>query len=257
MKEEALQGRAEVRVEPAAVVLVAGDPVPAAERARGGFFTLIREAVGAAWPGPWRSVDLRRELAPDLTDAACIIVSGSAARLGDAAPWMTAALATCRRLVAAERPLFGICFGHQLLGEALGGRVGPNPRGRELGTVPLTLLAPDEVIGDFRDDSRGGPLEVNTTHLDSVLELPPGAALLAATELEPHAAVRFGREAWGVQFHPEIDAEVMRHYVAARAEALALEGRDVEALGREARDARAAAAMLQAFLRRVSAARSG
>ena len=58
------------------------------------------------------------------------------------------------------------------------------------------------------------------THLESVLELPAGAELLAASPTDPHHAFRIGARAWGVQFHPEFDADVLRGYVAERAEDL-------------------------------------
>ena len=56
------------------------------------------------------------------------------------------------------------------------------------------------------------------THVDSIEVLPRGAEVLAATEVEPHAAVRFGDRAWGLQFHPEFDVRIMTDYVQARAD---------------------------------------
>jgi GMP synthase (glutamine-hydrolysing) len=111
-----------------------------------------------------------------------------------------------------------------------------------MGTVELTISHGDPVIGE------PGTLQVNSTHVDSVVELPPGAQLLGSTALDPHAAVRFGPSAWGVQFHPEIDAEVMRHYLAARRSALVSERFDVAALEGGVRDAPGGAAMIGRFL---------
>jgi GMP synthase (glutamine-hydrolysing) len=51
---------------------------------------------------------------------------------------------------------------------------------------------------------------------------------LAATALEPNAAIRFGQRMWGVQFHPEMDAEIIGHYLEARRSDIEAEGLDVE-----------------------------
>lgn len=232
----------------AIVVLVAGDPVPETRLRRGGFLDLIQGSlVAGGAPGfpaePWLAHDLRElDVLPDLTDASSVIVTGSPASVMDGLPWMERSAACLRQLVLAEVPVLGICFGHQLLAHALGGRVSANPRGREMGTVDLTISHADPVVGEL------GTLQVNSTHVDSVVELPPGAQLLGATALDPHAAVRFGPSAWGVQFHPEIDAEVMRHYLAARRSALLTERFDVAALERGVRDAPGGAAMIGRFL---------
>src|SRR5688572_33354713 len=87
--------------------------------------------------------------------------------------------------------VLGICFGHQLLGQALGGRVERNPLGREIGTVTAEVLAADPILSERR------PFTVNATHVDSVTELPPGAQVLARTARDPHSVLRFGPRAWG------------------------------------------------------------
>jgi GMP synthase (glutamine-hydrolysing) len=138
--------------------------------------------------------------------------------------------------------VLGICFGHQLLGQALGGRVDRNPFGREMGSVPVELVESEPLLG-----SDAGPFLANTTHVDSVVELPPGARVLARTEREPHAALRFAARVYGVQFHPEIDGEVMRHYLEARRDKLDAEGFDADALIAAARDTPAGAAVLARF----------
>ena len=227
----------------AIVVLVAGDPVPETRLRRGGFLDLIQGSAPGFLGEPWLAHDLRElDVLPDLTDALSVIVTGSPASVTEGLPWMERAAACLRQLVSADVPVLGICFGHQLLGHALGGRVSANPRGREMGTVELTISHRDPVMGE------PGVLQVNSTHVDSVVELPPGARVLGATALDPFAAVRFGPSAWGVQFHPEVDAEVMRHYFAARRSALVTERFDVEALERGVRDAPGGAAMIERFL---------
>jgi GMP synthase (glutamine-hydrolysing) len=164
---------------------------------------------------------------PHATDG--VVVTGSAAMVSHREPWAERTAAWLRAAVEAGVPVLGICFGHQLLAHALGGRVGPNPRGREIGTISVALAdsaAADPLLGGLPDQ-----IEVHATHMESVLELPPGAELLASSKLDPHHAFRVpGRPVWGVQFHPEFSAAVIRGYISARRDDLQAEGLDPDGL---------------------------
>jgi GMP synthase (glutamine-hydrolysing) len=172
-----------------------------------------------------------------------IIVTGSASSVSERAPWMLRAEEYLARAVEREHPLLGICFGHQLLGQALGGLVERNPHGREMGTVALRITLDDPIL-----DRKIEPALAHATHVDSVTVLPKGAQVLATTALEPHAAVRFGERAWGVQFHPEFDPLVMGEYIETRADLLAQEGRDPAALLAAVRAAEAGTLVLRRFV---------
>jgi GMP synthase (glutamine-hydrolysing) len=203
-------------------ILVTGDPVPKARERVGGFANLVRAGLEEAWEHGFVEVDAREaESLPPAEAFSGVIVTGSASSVTERAPWMLRVEEYLAEAVRREQAVLGICFGHQLLGQALGGLVERNPRGREIGTVALSIVDDDPLL-----DRSIQPALAHATHVDSVTRLPPGARLLATTELEPHAAVRFGERAWGVQFHPEFDERVMRDYVETRAELLAEEGRD-------------------------------
>jgi len=235
---------------PSIAVLVTGDPIAQTRATRGDFLQLIRAAAPAFAAVPWQAHDARvLDVLPDLTDALAVIVTGSPLSVTDAEPWMERAAAALVQWVRAEVPLLGICFGHQLLGHALGGKVARNPRGREMGSVAFTVSEPDPVVGG------PGSWLVNSTHVDSVVELPPDARVIGATTLEPAAAVRFGPRAWGVQFHPELDAAVMSQYIEARRPALLAEGFDVDTAERSVQEAPAAAAIIERFLQVASESR--
>jgi GMP synthase (glutamine-hydrolysing) len=232
------------------VILVAGDPVPNVQAARGSFVDLIKGATGPAWSGPWLDVDLRDgSPLPPTQELAGVIVTGSSSSVTERAPWMLRVEDYLRVLVGERVPTFGICFGHQLLAQALGGSVTKNARGREIGTVDFDVLGTDPLL-----DGIARPLRANATHVDTVDRLPEGATVLARTLLEPHAAVRFSEAAWGVQFHPEMDADVVRGYIESRRELLALEGLDADALRASADDGAAGAATLQRFVASVRGA---
>ncbi len=213
------------------LVLVTGDPVPAVQSARGGFVELIRATVGEVWSGGWVVKDARTEPLDAVPHAwSGVIITGSPASLTEPSPWMAPALIYTRRLVEACVPTLGICFGHQLLGEALGGSVARNPAGREIGTVSLQVNSESPLMPIPGDRSAPSSVAVNMTHLDSVVRLPTGARVLGRTAQEPHAFVEFGPAAWGVQFHPEIDAEAIRQYIQHREADLLNEGRDIPEL---------------------------
>jgi GMP synthase (glutamine-hydrolysing) len=224
-------------------ILVTGDPVQRTRDRVGGFASLVRAGVTGAWDGGFVEVDARTEELPPVGSFAGIIVTGSAASVTERAPWILRVEDYLARAVQAEQAVLGICFGHQLLGQALGGLVERNPRGREMGTVKFQILVDDPLL-----DRSIQPALAHATHVDSVTVLPPGAQILATTALEPHAAVRFGRRAWGVQFHPEFDAQVMTEYVETRSQLLADEGRDPAALLAGIGVAEAGASVLRRFV---------
>ena len=223
-------------------ILIAGEPVPAALAARGSFGDMIRKVVGDAWQGPWAEIDGRGDL-PSFERFAGLIITGSSANVPTREGWIVELERYLARAVAAEIPIFGICFGHQLLGQALGGLVTKNPKGREIGSVAVELVAPDPLLVGLE-----GSLLANMTHIDSVVTLPPGARVLARSELDEHAMVRFSERAWGVQFHPELDAEIIGHYLAARREAVLAEGLDLTAIEQGLADTPASEAILRRFV---------
>jgi GMP synthase (glutamine-hydrolysing) len=182
---------------------------------------------------------------PDPGDVAGVVVTGSPAMVSDRAPWSVRTAAWLERAVADGTPVFGICYGHQLLADALGGRAGPNPRGREMGTVEIEVLP--EAAADPLFSATPQRIRAHTTHLETVLELPAGARVLARNAADRYHAVAFATRAWGVQFHPEFDADVMRGYLTERRELLRSEGRDPDALLLDTGECEESTALLRRF----------
>ncbi|TBW59458.1 glutamine amidotransferase [Marinobacter halodurans] len=195
-------------------------------------------------------VDVTKEAPlPLQTDG--ILVTGSPAMVSDRAPWSDCTAAWLADQVASGRPVLGVCYGHQLLAHALGGRADYHPQGREIGTLSIQLS------DEGRRDPLLGPLPpvfpAHLTHLQSAVELPPGAMLLARSGHEPHQAFRFGNQAWGVQFHPEFTAPIMHAYIDRLAPALADEGRSVGTIRDGIQETLQARAILHRFAERVAA----
>ncbi|MBX3186611.1 MAG: glutamine amidotransferase [Labilithrix sp.] len=233
------------------IVLRAGDVAGPVAARRGQYFSwIVREAAPAWGDREWAEHDVRTDAPlPGPRDAHAFIITGSSSSVTERAPWMLRIEAWIRSVAERGTPLFGICFGHQLVGQALGGRVAKNPRGREIGTREVRVVphAPRDPILD----GVGDRFFANHTHVDSVVELPSGARLLAETDLEPHAAFSVGDAIKCVQFHPEIDGDAMRGYVEARAHLIEAEGGDAKAILASAADAPDGAATLRGFVRKV------
>ena len=232
------------------IVLRAGDAAAPVAARRGEFFSWIKREVGDAWTHEWVEHDVRTEgPLPGPRDADGFVITGSSSSVTERAPWMLRAEELVRGIAEVGTPLFGICFGHQMVGQALGGRVAKNPRGREIGTVDVRVLA--HTPRDPIFDGIGERFRANHTHVDSVVELPPGARLLAQTDLELNAAFSIGETVKCVQFHPEIDGDAMRGYVEARAHLIEGEGGDARAILERVTDASDGASTLRSFVRLV------
>jgi len=232
------------------VIVKTGEPVPSVLERRGHFGRLIEETIGEAWSGPYTTYDVRQDTPPDPRGAAAFVITGSAANVPERADWMLRTEGWLRDVVGAGTPTFGICFGHQLLAQALGGEVLKNPRGREMGTVRVELLGTDPLLEGVSVDGSAA-FEANSTHVDTVRRLPPGAVALARSRLDDHQVIRFSVSCYGVQFHPEIDAEIMRAYIASRRDVLAGEGFDVDATLGGVTEAPLARSTLRNFVRHL------
>jgi GMP synthase (glutamine-hydrolysing) len=147
-----------------------------------------------------------------------VIVTGSPAMVSDRHPWSENTAAWLRSIVGGGVPVLGVCYGHQLLAHALGGRVDYHPRGREIGTVRVERLAAaasDELLGPTPDT-----FHAHASHQQSVIDLPREAVVLARSGHDPHHAVRYAPNVWGLQFHPEFSVGIMRDYLHRRRQAI-------------------------------------
>ncbi|MDB4946479.1 MAG: synthase [Labilithrix sp.] len=233
------------------IVLRAGDAAAAVAKRRGEYLSWIQREVGELWTGTWQEHDVRDDRPlPGAGDADAFIMTGSSSSVTERAPWMLRAEELLREIVAADTPFFGICFGHQMLGQALGGEVAKNPNGREIGTIEVRLVP--HAPRDAMFDGLGERFHANHTHMDSVVELPRGAVRLAETELETNAAFAMSDVVKAVQFHPEIDGDAMRGYIEGRAHLIDAEGGDAAKILAAAVDAPAGASTLRNWVRLVS-----
>lgn len=127
-------------------------------------------------------------------------------------PWLTNARSLMKDVIANDVPFFGICLGGQLLATAVDGKVGPTPV-PEIGIASFRvsqLAAGDPVFGNLA----GQEVIAAEWHKDYITDLPDEAAVLAGNDVCPVQAFRLGENVYGVQFHPEIDAEIFSSWAA-------------------------------------------
>jgi GMP synthase (glutamine-hydrolysing) len=140
---------------------------------------------------------------PDAGGFDGVLVTGSLKSVTQPEPWMES-LGAWLLKTARSRPVLGVCFGHQLLARALGGRVERHPSGPEVGTTEVELTEAGQ-----RDPLFAGlpaRFAAQESHEDHVPELPPGSVLLARSAHAPVQAFAHGPRIRAVQFHPEFDA---------------------------------------------------
>jgi len=186
---------------------------------------------------------------PDPSTCSGVVVTGSHAMVTDHLPWSVHVEAWIPELVRADVPLLGICYGHQLLAQAMDGQVSYHPLGREIGTVEVELL--DSCRDDPLLRELPSTISVHAVHAQSVIQLPPGAVHLARNDYEPHHAFRLGDSAWGIQFHPEYDAPIMQSYIEHLADELYAANRDVSDVLRSVRETPRARDVLRRFTKLV------
>jgi GMP synthase (glutamine-hydrolysing) len=161
---------------------------------------------------------------PKVEECAGVVITGSHAMVTDNASWSVKLEKWIAFLVKAQIPVFGICYGHQLLARAAGGQIDFNPHGKEIGTVGIQLL-PD-CFNDPLFQALPDSFLAHVTHSQTVLKLPKEAIRLAANTHEPNHAFRLGKCAWGVQFHPEYNVDIMRSYIQEQTNELKSAGLD-------------------------------
>ena len=163
----------------------------------------------------WQAVELDAgEAIPDLDDFDLLVVMGGPMDVWqeNIYPWLAAEKASIRHWVKhLRRPFLGICLGHQLLAASLGGTVGLMAQPEiGLGDVDLTDAGrQDPLFAGFT-----GRTETFQWHGAEVSKLPDGAEILAANSVCPVQAFRWGRYAYGLQYHVEITASTVGEWNA-------------------------------------------
>lgn len=135
------------------------------------------------------------------------IITGSRHGAYEDHPWIPPLEDLIRRIKAAHRPMVGVCFGHQIIAQALGGKVEKFGGGWSAGLVEYR----------FKD---GPAMAMNAWHQDQVTKLPEGARVIASTDFCENAALIYGDDILTIQPHPEFDGTTIGHLIDIRGGAL-------------------------------------
>jgi GMP synthase-like glutamine amidotransferase len=134
--------------------------------------------------------------------------------------WIADAEELHRAVIAEERKYVGICFGHQLLAQALGGKVERAPDGWGVGVQQYEIVDPLPCMDPPRER-----IAIIASHQDQVVDVPPGARVIATATNGycPVAGLAVGERAWTLQGHPEFVPDLADHLLAGRVELIGAE----------------------------------
>jgi GMP synthase-like glutamine amidotransferase len=142
------------------------------------------------------------------------IVTGSPAGVYEGHGWIEP-LKAFLRAAKGEAKLVGVCFGHQIMAEAFGGRVEKSARGWGVG------LQAYDIRGEAGFMDGPDPVAIPVSHQDQIVVQPPRSRILAASDFSPYGVLAYeDQPALSMQFHPEFEPAFARALIEARRDAL-------------------------------------
>ncbi|MBN1905756.1 MAG: glutamine amidotransferase [Deltaproteobacteria bacterium] len=227
-------------------IIKAGTTFPTLKEEHGDFDLWTIKSMGIS-QGEAVIIDIQNiEPLPEYNECRGVVITGSHDMVTDHLPWSDLLLEWIPGLVRHEIPFMGICYGHQLLAEAMGGKVGFHPKGKEIGTVEVKLsseCAKDPLLIDMP-----ASIPVHVTHAQSALMIPAVSTILASNDFEPYHAIRIGASAWGVQFHPEYSTDIMKAYIINQADELMTTGHNIDEIMETVKETPQASSIMKRFV---------
>ncbi|OUD11721.1 glutamine amidotransferase [Thioflexithrix psekupsensis] len=230
------------------LIIKTGCTIDAIRTDYGDFEDWVRDGLGYADAEVQTVAVYLGESLPELNEnnaISGIVITGSNAMVTDREIWSEKTAEWLRQAIEANYPVLGICYGHQLIAHAMGGRVDYNPKGYEIGVIQIELMA--EAKNDLLFNHLSSSLMAYSVHAQTVIDLPNHAVILARNAHDNHQAFRIGQCCWGVQFHPEFNAEITRRYIHAREISFAEYGYSMEQLLRNVTDCPESQQVLRRF----------
>lgn len=154
------------------------------------------------------------EYAADPRDHEAYLITGSPAAVYEPLPWIASLIDFLRRAKGRAK-LVGICFGHQAMAEAFGGRVEKSVRGWGAGLQEYDIVARAPWMDEVAS------VTVPVSHQDQIVIQPPQTHILARSDFSPFGLLAYeDQPAISMQFHPEFEPDYTRALIAARRERL-------------------------------------
>ena len=162
---------------------------------------------------------------PELDDYDAYLVTGSPRGVYDADSWISTLEDFLRRAYASGKILIGICFGHQIIANALGGKAEKSEKGWGVGIRSIPVTTSSDLIPENCEN-----LDLLYMHQDQVTALPEGATTLMGDDFCPIAAFHIGNQVLCFQGHPEFTQDVVGAIIDHRVDAI---GHETAATGHE------------------------
>ena len=192
-------------------ILETGHPPTGLEKEFGTYPDMFTRLLGPGFNID--TFDVQSGKLPDAGTHDAILVTGSPAGVYDPYPWIPPLLDFIRAVD--DRKLVGICFGHQAMAEALGGKVVKSDKGWGTG------LHRYAVTGQARWANGEKQIAIPASHQDQVVVQPPNTDVVAVSDFTPFAALAWtDRPAISFQFHPEFSPEYAKALIDARRDRL-------------------------------------
>lgn len=184
----------------------------------------------------------------DIEDAHAVIIGGAGSfSVKDTHPFTEPMADLVHEIIERERPVIGVCWGHQFLVLTTGGTVKEDPEQGEIGTYSVTLTSDgreDPLFGEFPS-----PFWAQLGHKDSVCTLGPGWVELAASERSRYQAIRLNdKPVYGTQFHADLNEERLRERLLVYFDDYVEDDDDYERILRRLRPSIDADRLLERFL---------
>lgn len=173
-------------------------------------FSRLFETVGADWDITVFNT-MRGEYPDSFDDFDAVLLTGSRADSFSDEPWVVELRRQVTALLAQEKKMVGVCFGHQLIALCLGAPVGRAPQGWGTGRMTYAWHRPDLPHSQDRTE-----ISLLASHQDQVLALPPGATLVASNAFCPVASFTVGNAVFCIQPHPEFSEDVSAYLLDKR-----------------------------------------
>ena len=205
-------------------ILETGAQPPALAARHGDYPAMFRALLGEGFA--FETFDVQAGQWPDAAAFDAAIITGSAAGVYEDAPWIADLLDWIRSAKGRTR-LVGVCFGHQAMAQALGGRVEKSDRGWGVGLHRYEVVSPEPWMSPA-----ASAVAIPASHQDQVVEKPAEARVLLRSDFTPFAGLAWGGDAISFQAHPEFTPAFATDLTAGRQDRIdpALVARAVDSL---------------------------
>lgn len=189
-------------------ILETGTPPPGLTGTHGDYPAMFRTLLGDGFA--FQTFDAQAGEWPDAGSFDAVIITGSSAGVYEPDAWIADLLDWIRAAKGRTR-MVGVCFGHQAMAQALGGRVEKSDRGWGVGLHRYDVVSSERWMSPI-----AATVGIPASHQDQVVEKPANARVLLSSEFTPYAGLAWDDDAISMQPHPEFTPAFATDLTAGR-----------------------------------------